>query len=176
MDTRCGARTGAGGHCLSRPMRGQIRCYKHGGASPQARASADVRYLEQQVRRLVPATVGPMEDPIRALLTVAAEAEAFKDALRSLVGDLNAKIRYRTDGGEQLRAEVVVYERALDRVGRMCVDIAKLNLDERLVRIAEDQAARVLKAMDGALAEAGLDVDMQAEVKRATARHLRAVA
>lgn len=154
----CGANTRAGAPCAKRPVPGGIRCKFHGGAAPAAKAKAAERVLEAKVRKLVPDAVGPMENPLLSLLTVAAEAEAFKDALRELVGDLGDRIRYSgLEGGEQLRAEVVVYERALDRVGRMCVDIAKLGLEERLVRQQEALGAGIVAVLSGALADLGLD-------------------
>ncbi len=157
-DLRCGARTRAGGTCAYRPLPGQVRCRMHGGRTPAALARGAERVLEAKVRKLVPDHVAPMANPLLSLLTVAAEAEAFKDALRSLVGDLGDRIRYSgLEGGEQLRAEVVVYERALDRVGRMCVDIAKLGLEERLVRQQEALGAGLITVLTAALTELGQD-------------------
>jgi len=157
-DSRCGAKTRTGGKCTQRPLAGQVRCRMHGGKIPNALKRGAERVLEAKVRKLVPDHVAPMANPLLSLLTVAAEAEAFKDALRSLVGDLGDRIRYSgAEGGEQLRAEVVVYERALDRVGRMCVDIAKLGLEERLVRQQEALGAGLITVLTAALAELGQD-------------------
>jgi len=154
----CGAKTRAGTPCARGPAPGGIRCKLHGGAIPRAKAKAAERLLEAKVRKLVPDHVAPMANPLLSLLTVAAEAEAFKDELRGLVGDLGERIRYSgAEGSEQLRAEVVVYERALDRVGRMCVDIAKLGLEERLVRQQEALGAGLVTVLTAALADLGLD-------------------
>jgi len=51
----------------------------------------------------------------------------------------------------------VVYERALDRVGRMCVDIARLGLEERLVRQQEALGAGLITVLTASLADLGLD-------------------
>jgi len=53
--------------------------------------------------------------------------------------------RYTHGSGEQLRSEVAVVERAMDRAANVLTMIAKLNLDERLVRLEEAKAALVEK-------------------------------
>jgi hypothetical protein len=173
----CGARTHQGGKPCKRPApEVPHRCSAHGGKSKGVAAKQARARLEEAARRLlVPSDVLTNVDPISRLLELAAEADAFRGAVAALVNDLNERIRYRTDGGEQLRAEVVVYERALDRAARLYLDLCKLNLDERLMRIREREAAAMLTALEGGLADAGLTDEQQKAVKGATARHLRAV-
>ena len=67
--------------------------------------------------------------------------------MRDLVGEVRA-IRYEDNkGGEQLRSEIAVYERALDRVGRMCAELIRLDIEARLVRVAEVQAAAIVSVI-----------------------------
>ena len=160
------------GRCRANAILGGTVCVAHGGRAPQVKAKAAERVLEERARKLIPDTVTVHPNPVFRLLELAAEADEFRSAVAELVNDLKS-IRYRTES-EQLRSEVVVYERALDRAGRLYLDICKLNLEERLVQIREAEAKAMLVALERALAEAGLTSDQQQQVKRQTARHLRA--
>jgi hypothetical protein len=86
-------------------------------------------------------------------------------------------VRYGSEeGGEQLRAEVSVLERAMDRCGRLLVDIAKLNIEERLAKITETQARLVSDALAATFREMGLPAEQQRDARGRLARHLRSVA
>jgi hypothetical protein len=115
-------------------------------------------------------------DPVAELAKLATEAWAMKDALAARVNALDS-IRYEGSGpgGEQLRAEVALYERALDRSGKFLEVLAKLGYEERRVRVEEEQAALVATVLRTALAELGLG-ERTDEVLGAVARHLSAVA
>jgi hypothetical protein len=98
--------------------------------------------------------LAPLEDPVGALLRLATEIVAFKDFLAGRVAELREQEWRFTDdrGAEQLRAELSLYERALDRTARVLVDVNKLGLEERALRNAErvaerqgDQIAEVIK-------------------------------
>lgn len=125
-------------------MLGGTVCRSHGGNAPQVRAKAKQRQLEQAARRLLPAEYREHPDPLGEALRTLSEAVAFKDAVRSLVGDLGV-LRYEGHSGEQLRAEVAVYERALDRVGSMCERLIRLDIETRLTRVEE---AKVMLVAD----------------------------
>ena len=89
----------------------------------------------------------PVADPLSQLAAVTAEVLAWKDAWAARVNDLTS-VRYEgTGAGEQLRAEIAVWERALDRCERFLVAMARLNIDERLTAISEAQAAAVIEAI-----------------------------
>ena len=51
--------------------------------------------------------------------------------------------------------------------------MAKLNLDERLVRVSEAQGQVILAAMLGALADVGVPGELRDAVRPAIARRLR---
>lgn len=174
---RCNARlrgNSTGKFCSQHPMTGTVRCRMHSGAPAHEKHRQHV--ATEKARQLIPADYPGIDDPIQALLDLTAEAVAFKAAVASMVNDLGDRFR-RSDGagGEQLRAEVVVYERALDRAGRLLVDINRLGLEERLVKIRESEAQRMFAALQAALKAAGLDEEQQREARRVAARHLRPV-
>lgn len=183
-DRRCTARAkngeGKGGNrCSLWAMKGLTVCYRHGGATKAARKAGERRVTEQEVERrarqlLASKGASPVENPLRALSQAAGEVLAFKDALGDMVNNLE-EIRYKGGAGEQIRAEVVLYERALDRAGTFLANIARLNIDERLAAIDEKQAEAVVRAIEAALAYAGVTGDNAVEAKKVAARHLRAV-
>lgn len=155
---------------------GTGRCSWHGGASPNGtKAAREQEVSEQAARELARLDVPPVTDPLTELARLAGQAVAWKDMMAAKVNELSG-IRYESErGGEQLRAEIALWERALDRCVATLTAMAKLNLDERQMRITEGQARLVNEVLRGALAELGLDPQSEA-VRPVIARHLRIVA
>lgn len=152
-------------------------CSWHGGSSPSGTRSAEGQRLEGDLQKLLyQYGAPPAENPLTALQALAGRVLAMERAIGEKVNELGA-IRYDSEnGGEQLRAEVAVLERAMDRAGKFLVDIARLNIDERLVKIEEAKAKVIVEAIEIALAVAGVRGQAATEAKRAAARHLRSVA
>ncbi len=162
--------------CQVDAMVGQTKCGAHGGRAPQARAKAAERIVEDEARGAVHRLGAPaVADPLTALGLLAGEVLAVKDALGERVNALT-EIRYEdAKGGEQLRSEVVVFERALDRCAQVLGLIARLNIDERLARIEEAKAQAVVDAIAAGLAAAGVTGQAATEARRVVARKLRCV-
>ena len=70
--------------------------------------------------------------------------------------------------GEQIHAYVTLFERSLDRSAKILVELNKLGLEERRVRIAEREIVLVGNALMAALDRAGLD----GETRRAIGGYL----
>jgi len=157
--------------------KGYGRCSWHGGSSPAGSQSAAEQRIEDQAQKLLyQHDAAPVANPLLALQALAGRALAMEAAIGEAVNRLGS-IRYDTEtGGEQLRAEVAVMERAMDRCGKLLTDIARLNIDERLAKIERDKADVIVEAIEIALAAAGIRGQQATEAKRAAARHLRAVA
>jgi hypothetical protein len=178
---KCTAHTSKGKPCRKAPVLGADVCTSHGGAAPQVRAKAAERVAEEKLdkamrRELARLDVNPVDDPLTVLSTLAGQALAFKDALAERVNVLQA-IRYQdARGSEQLRSEVALFERAMDRCERFCHSMAKLNIDERRARVEEKQVELVKHALASALADMGMGPAEQREAMGHVARHLRAVA
>lgn len=168
-----------GRRCGNWAMAGQDVCGTHGGRAPQNKAAGARRAAEEQVRQkaeryLAKRTVKPVTDALTGLTEVAGEIVAVKDWLREHVQALE-EIRYRGGQGEQLRAELSAYQAALRDTVSVLGLIAKLDIDTRLARITERQADAVIRAIDAALATAGVTGAAAADAKKVAARHLRAV-
>lgn len=175
---KCGAtkRDGTGDHCR-RPAGwgtdhvGTGCCKLHGGNTSGQRTGA----LKQQAERaLADMNAPPVDNPLTELARITGQVVAWKDQMADRVNELTS-LRYSTEGGEQLRAEVALFERALDRCEKFLTAMARLNIDERLARITEQQADTVTYAVIAVLEELGLTAEQQAEARRGVARHLRAV-
>lgn len=176
---KCTGRSAGGTRpCGNWPITGGNVCRKHGGAAPQVKAAAIRRTAEADVQRgLARLDVTPIGDPFEQLSALAGQVVAWKDALAGKVNELTT-LRYEAMGAgtEQLRAEVALFERALDRCASVLGLIAKLNIDERLAKISERQAEAVVRAVDAAIAAAGITGPAAAEARSVAARELRLVA
>jgi hypothetical protein len=117
--------------------------------------------------------VVPVDNPLAELQKLAGQVLAWKDAIGRMVNELE-EIRYASEhSGEQLRSEVALFERAMDRCERVLVAMARLNIDERLAKISERQASLVVGVLKGALDDLGID-RTEEEVRKTMARRLRA--
>jgi hypothetical protein len=180
---RCGARLlKRGGNCTlpagwGTSHVGYGRCRKHFGNAPNAIAAAENERVTTQARRLLEGITEfeAVTDPVVRLQLLAGRAEKFMQVTGDLVAQLT-ELRYDGLSGEQLRAEVAVYERAMLTAARILVDLAKLGLDERAQRISEQTARLVHGIILGALADAGLDEATREAVRPAIARRLRLAA
>lgn len=118
-----------------------------------------------------------LTDPYGELMQVAGEMKAWKDWLAAYVSTLRAdQFRYAGKAGEQQRAEVMIYERAIERYAQILVNIARLNLDARLVGIREQTADMMERALDAALTASGMPLENKIGAREAFRRNLKIVA
>lgn len=149
-------------------MNGQTVCRKHGGKAPRSLAAARRRLAQAEaLASLADVEVVPLGDPVDELLELAAKAKAWMDHLAAHVSELGRDYRFadRDQFGratEQLDARVAVLERAMDRLHRLLVDINKLGLEERKVRIDEVRAGILSAVLAGVLRELGHDPEADA--------------
>src|SRR5882672_7002813 len=141
---KCTSPKSNGDPCDRWAIAGHTVCPAHGGSTPQVRRKAAENLLQMRLLKLVPDPDdrAPITDHIEELFLLAEEIKATKDTLAVMVNDLAAigyrgGLQYDEDGRligvgtEQTRAEFTAYERSLERLGKMLVDIAKLDLDTR---------------------------------------------
>ena len=156
-------------------------CKLHGGATRTHSVWAKRRLVEQEARELMekyaPAAA-PVEDPLNELLAVAGEIRAFKDFLGERVAEMRAEEWRFGDakGTEQLRAEIALYERALDRTARVLGDLARLGIEERQVRLAERQGSLLVTVLNRIFDRLELTPAQRALIPQVVPDELRRVA
>lgn len=156
---------------------GTGRCRLHGGNTRNQRAAARAEKAEQDAHRLLAQLdVQPVDDPFAALSRLAGQVLAWQEAISRIVNDLGDRVRYEGGAGaEQLRAEIALYERAMDRTGSILGMIAKLNIEDRMARVTERQADALISALEAGLAAAGVTGTAASDARKAAVRHLRSV-
>lgn len=174
---KCAGHKTNGDPCGGYAITGGTVCSAHGGRAPQVKAAAQVRVAEQrmaaQVARM---NLDPVADPLTELQKLAGQAVGWKNLLAEKVDDLYEWRFTNERNDEQLRSEVALFERAMDRCASVLVAIAKLDIDDRLARVSEQQAAMVAAALSAVLGEMGLSHEQQREARTRVARHLRVAA
>lgn len=130
--------------CGRWPIKGGLVCPTHGGSIGHVKAKAAERVVEEEAMAMVSRmNIDPVQNPLLELKMLAGRALAWEKLFAAKREEIE-EWRYTHPGaGEQLRSEVAVVERAMDRCAHVLVQIAKLNLDERLVRLEEAKAALV---------------------------------
>jgi hypothetical protein len=116
----------------------------------------------------------PIHDPITQLSLLAGEIVALKDVLGDRVSELQAW-SYQDEGQkEEVRVLVTLYERALVQCHRVLSDMARLDLDTRLVQISEAQADLLQRIVETVLTspEVGLDRRTQTAARAVLAKEL----
>lgn len=159
-------------------MEGQLVCHRHGGNAPQAKMAAKLKREEELGKNtLARLGVEPVGNALQELARLAGECVAWKDAMGGKVNELTeAQWRYKANAGEQVRAELLLWERALDRCIQVLSAMARITVDERLARIEERKVELLADALSTALAQSGVPAEMSAEVRRRFARKLVAIA
>jgi len=141
-------------------------CKLHGGCTPTVSLGAERERTGQEARKALEGFTdfAPVADPVERLRLLAGRAEAWMTALERKVAELTS-LRYESKTAEQIRGEIQLYERAMAATGKVLTDLARLNLDERSVRLQEAQVTLVAGALTQALAESGLAAGVQASIR-----------
>ncbi len=178
----CGGKKKQGEGLCTRPAGwgtdhvGAGRCKLHGGCAPSGSKSGRDELVERQVRELfgkvVPEST-PVDNPLAAYATFAGRVMAWMELLDALLGDLRTVGYEHEKAGEQIRAVVQLYERSMSLANTVLSSYARLKIDERLAAISEAQKTVIIRAIEAALEEAGLEDEAAANAKRTAARHLR---
>lgn len=180
--TRCKAHNKSGKPCGGWAIKGATVCYHHGGAAPQVRRAAAQRVELARVNAEVLAHLQEAT-PIRSLrevyaelLEVAGVARAWRQILTKRVSELK-NVGYKAERGEQqIRADVQLFERALDRSAKIGELIARLNLDERKAALDGVAGAAVAELIKRILNDLDLSEEQAAAAPGIAAHHLRELA
>ena len=165
-DSCAGHTKDAGMPCRRTTLRGERYCSHHArergaGARPRkdlerlaARAAVAVPQFVPGPRDIpsVPGVIynparPPVENPVQELAEMAGILKGAFLAAGERVNELTSVGVETRAGGEQLRAEIQLWERLTGHLRALLVDMSKLNLEERLVRLEERKADMVAEGL-----------------------------
>lgn len=179
-DGKCGGLTRSGRPCQQPAGWGTSHvgagtCKLHLGSTPTHVTHGLRKLAEQQARKsLAEMDVREVVDPIAEFARLTSEVVALKDFFAGHVASLEDRLRFTDDkGSEQLRAEVALYERALDRAGKLLGEWVRLGMEDRLVRLDEARFALVERGLEAYRRAADIDEDRHAAGIKAMAGELR---
>lgn len=176
---KASART-TGKRCGNYTLPGMEVCRMHGGSAPQARAAADLRLRTREIeasasRVLAHEGITAIEDPLDELGKLAAGAKALMEALGARVNNLDDLEHFDAKNSPAIKAEVQMYERAMDRTHRLLDSLVKHGYAERQVAIQEQEAMLVAGVIRRVLAGLGLSSDQQKQAQVLLAAEFRAI-
>ena len=165
---RCSAKRRNGEGCGAWAVKGATVCRMHGGSSPQARAAAARRVQEEKAAKAVQRLAQPIEtDPSQALLDLVSSAAGEVAYWRARVDEIQDRDEKRLTSGltkitegkdrggvttlrtvETIAAiEYRMWTAAQDRLAQYATAALRAGVEERRVRIAEDQGALVAQVI-----------------------------
>jgi hypothetical protein len=144
----------------------------HIGKKPRL---AIAEYEARQLFGKVAPQPQPVTNPLAMYAELTGRVVAWMQTMDSLIDDLRSPRFTDEKGAEQIRGEVQLFERAMDRCNAVLASYARLRIDERLAVITVEQKKMVIRAIEAALATAGVSGPQAEEAKKAAARHLRVV-
>jgi hypothetical protein len=174
VEGRCGAQVPNG---LDTCIKHRLKARKH--YKPNVKNAKAVIVLETLKRDgFYQGDVSTVTNPLEALLGVAAEVLELKDIIKEEVAKLRTdEWRYEgTRTGEQIRGEIVLYERALDRAANVLARITRLGIEDRLAKVSERQAVIIEKAIIRALDDIGIDAITQDAARKKIIKYLQIAA
>lgn len=135
--------------CPHPAIAGADVCRMHGGSAPQVRRAARRRLaIAEATKELADLDYAPVTDPAGELADVAGQAKALMGWAAARVVELHNEIDYRdAHDVDQVKAVVGVYERAIDRTGRLMDICARLGIEQRRVALEEATADLIFTAI-----------------------------
>lgn len=169
-----------GNNCLRRPVPGAEVCVMHGGKAPRVQAHAKAvlatRKLEASAAEILAHEgVEAVEDPLGDLGKLASSSQALTDALGKRVNALNDLEHFDLKETPSIKAEVQMYERAMDRTARLLDSLVKHGYSERQIQIQETEALLVAGVIRRVVAGLGLSQEQQTKAQKALAEEFRAL-
>lgn len=165
---RCSAKRRNGEGCGAWAVKGATVCRMHGGSSPQARQAAARRVQEEKAAKAAQRLAQPIEtDPSQALLDLVSSAAGEVAYWRARVDEIQHRDEKRLTSGltkitegkdrggvttlrtvETIAAiEYRMWTAAQDRLAQYATAALRAGVEERRVRIAEDQGALVAQVI-----------------------------
>ncbi|QFG09625.1 hypothetical protein HYQ00_gp81 [Arthrobacter phage TripleJ] len=194
----CGAKNKKAEPCGLPPVPGATRCGRHGGKAPQVKAAAERRIAEQEAKEQVTKAVRtlglPVDvDPGKALLDEIHWTAGHVAWLREKVQELEAdelvwgKEKHEDGVGPQGVVDVTtekaapsvwydLYLKEREHLAKVCALALRAGIEERRVKLAENQGLLVADVIRRILNALGLTPEQQLLVPEIVPRELRALA
>lgn len=191
---RCTAHRRNGEPCGSWAVKGANVCRMHGGSIPRVKAAAARRLEEEKARRIALKVTGPVEvDPSQALIDLVHSAAGEVAYWRGEVDRIQAEHPQqmtmslaRVEKGQRDRSDVdmkhleagvpVAYRMWVDareRLARYATAALKAGVQERQIKLAEDQGMLVARVIRAVLDDLQLTSEQSGRVPEIVPRHLR---
>lgn len=197
---RCAAHRSNGEPCRAYAVRGATVCVTHGGASPQVRAAAARRQAEEKAAKTMRLFAAPVDiDPAHALLELvqwtAGEVRYWRAEVERIAADTPDALTWSRQAHEdgytsgdqggpfekstEQAVPHVAYRMltdAQDRLAKYAAAALRAGVEERRVRLAEDQGALVAQVIRRILERLDLLEWQQELVGTVVPEELRALA
>jgi len=174
----CGAKKrGKEENCGSSPVPGGVRCGRHGGNSPKAKAAAEQRIAEQELNQVV-GTLGIQEkypdvDPAQALLQEIRISYAHVEWLRGRVAEIEPNELVwgitKTEAGIGAQGPVdmtvheagfntwyTLYTKEREHFAKLTTMALKAGIEQRRIELEEQKAELVVVALKQIFAQLNL--------------------
>lgn len=167
--------------CPMWAIRGGTVCYHHGGAAPQVKALALERETTRKIKAFSESVlalegVATVEDPLGDLSRLASSSQALMIALGQRVNSLDQLEHFDAKNSPAIKAEVLMYERAMDRTARLLEALVKAGYTERQISIQETEAQMVAGVIKRTIAALGLTPEQQRQAQVVLAEEFRSLA
>lgn len=174
------ART-TGKQCGNYSLPGQDICRMHGGSAPQNLEAAAIRIRTREIqesaeRVLAHEGIEGIDDPLQELSRLASSSKALTEALGARVNALQELEHFDAKNSPAIKAEVQMYERAMDRTHRLLDSLVKHGYTERQVQIQESEAMLVAGVIKRVIAGLGLSMEQQKQAQVLLAAEFRSLA
>lgn len=180
LHPKCTAHNRSGVACGRDPIPGGHVCNLHGGGTTLAKDAAERTLRTREIEKNVDAIlahegVEAIADPLDELSKLAAAASAMCNALGARVNYIKELTDMDDNGRETIKAEVILYERAMDRAARMLTALVNAGFMERQVQIQEHTADAVVSVLQRIFSRLALTPEQQELVPIIVPQELRAL-
>lgn len=176
MDRQCKGTNKAGEPCGKAPLTDSPVCADHGGRAPQvaekAKRRTEAREAVMQARRDVldltdAELIERYGDPAQTLQWVIAVSRGLASKLQAALADQDSLVYHDAFGNIHVRGEVGAMLKAADMAASHAERALRLGLDMRGLKLREQEIMLLDRALDNALAAAGIEGDTQRSFRHA---------
>lgn len=158
--------------CGKNALRGLDKCHVHGAGHPAAKAMGERimqdRVEQHRLKQLIEQHGLSEEEALNPLLQLqklGVETLAVKQFFLEEMAKLEDMVYDDRLGIEQVRQMVMLYERAAERASRLMVDMARLDIDNRLAKISERQGDIIATILEKVLSRLDLGDERREQAK-----------